>query len=512
MEKENIKSKKIIPPMILPDNNKIGCDFIITKKINDIIYGRSCYDIIDKTSNNRCLKHLNVISKENFQKTDMLCKHIITQNSRGKDRKGMICNEFTFDSLNKDYCKKHINQHQDTLDVNNKITRSFKVRCYPTKEQIKKLDKFYGDVRFTYNKCIEEKANDNFNNLRNKYVTEYKEKYIFLEKTPKAIREFAIKEYVTNMNNIKKQNEKNIKKEKWKEENLINYKKKVTKEGIMRYKKKKSNQSINISKDSIKIENKKIFIYRNIFGKNPINLTRRKDKKVDEFINKGIIYNDVKIIKTLTNKYYMCFVEEKQKEMNKKEGIVAVDPGGRTFLTTYSETEVMNIGVNMNEKIGKMIKRKELLDKLRRNKKENKYKKEYYKHEEKIGNQIKDLHYKAISKLMEYSLVLIPKLNTKRIKEEKRLPKMARKIINIENHSKFIERLKEKGEEKGVEIREVTEYLSTKLCGRCLKKNEIGENKRYNCKDCKLEIDRDINGARNIYMYEIMNNLIKPYV
>lgn len=113
---------------------------------------------------------------------------------------------------------------------------------------------------------------------------------------------------------------------------------------------------------------------------------------------------------------------------------------------------------------------------------------------------------------MEYSLVLIPKLNTKRIKEEKKLPKMARKIINIENHSKFIKRLREKGEEKGVEIREVTEYLSTKLCGRCLKRNEIRGNKRYICKDCKLEMDRDINGARNIYMYEIMNNLIKPYV
>ena len=491
------------------NDNTIGCDFIVTKKINNIVYGRKCCDIIDKTSDDKCLKHFNVVSKEEYHKTDMLCKHIITQNSRGKDRKGMICNEFTFDSPNKDYCKKHINQHQEHIDENNKVTRTFKVRCYPTKEQIKKLEKFFGDVRFTYNKCIEEKANDNFKNLRNKYVTEYKKKYIFLEKTPKAIREFAIKEYVTSINNIKKQNEKKIKREQWKKENLNNYKEKKTKDVVMKYRIKKSNQSINIPKDSIKIENREIFIYKNIFGKNPISLTRRKDKKLEELINKGIIYNDVKIIKTLTNKYYMCFIEEKQKETNHKEGTIAVDPGGRTFLTTYSETEVMNIGTNMNEKIGRMIKRKELLDKLRRNKKENKYKKEYYKQEEKIRNQIRDLHYKAISKLMEYSLVLIPKLNTKRIKEDKKLPKMARKIINIENHSVFMKRLKEKGEEKGVEIREVTEHLSTKLCGRCLNRNEIRENKRYNCKKCKLEMDRDVNGARNIYMYEIVNNLIK---
>ena len=110
---------------------------------------------------------------------------------------------------------------------------------------------------------------------------------------------------------------------------------------------------------------------------------------------------------------------------------------------------------------------------------------------------------------MKYSVILIPKLNTKRIIEEKKLPKKVRKIIKMENHSKFIKRLQEKGEEKGREIRIVSEYLSTKICGKCYTKNEIKESKIYRCKNCKQEIDRDINGARNIYTYEIMNKLVK---
>lgn len=208
------------------NRNKNGCTFIVTKKSNNLVYGRICNDVVDDNSDNKCKKHLNCNFEGEYLKTDMLCKHIITQNSRGKDRKGMLCNEFTFDSINKNYCKKHVNQHPEKVNTENTIIRSFKVRCYPSKEQIKKLDKFFGDVRFTYNKCVEEGANDNFEKIRNKYVTNYKKKYEFLERTPKAIREFAVKEYITNMNNIKKKNERFLKKEKWKAENMKNYKEK----------------------------------------------------------------------------------------------------------------------------------------------------------------------------------------------------------------------------------------------------------------------------------------------
>lgn len=37
------------------------------------------------------------------------------------------------------------------------------------------------------------------------------------------------------------------------------------------------------------------------------------------------------------------------------------------------------------------------------------------------------------------------------------------------------------------------------MCGNCFKKQKI-ECKTYNCPKCGIIIDRDVNGARNIYI------------
>ena len=46
-----------------------------------------------------------------------------------------------------------------------------------------------------------------------------------------------------------------------------------------------------------------------------------------------------------------------------------------------------------------------------------------------------------------------------------------------------------------------TENYTSKACTNCghIKQN-LGGNKIYKCKKCKSVIDRDINGARNIYI------------
>ena len=48
---------------------------------------------------------------------------------------------------------------------------------------------------------------------------------------------------------------------------------------------------------------------------------------------------------------------------------------------------------------------------------------------------------------------------------------------------------------------EVNESYTSKTCGRCGKINEkLGGNKKFKCNECKLECDRDYNGARNILL------------
>ena len=53
----------------------------------------------------------------------------------------------------------------------------------------------------------------------------------------------------------------------------------------------------------------------------------------------------------------------------------------------------------------------------------------------------------------------------------------------------------------GSEVHLCDENYTTQACGGCglLDKN-IGGNKMYKCRECNVEIDRDYNAARNIYL------------
>ncbi len=46
----------------------------------------------------------------------------------------------------------------------------------------------------------------------------------------------------------------------------------------------------------------------------------------------------------------------------------------------------------------------------------------------------------------------------------------------------------------------INEYLTSKLCSGCGEYNDVGKSKIYEYSTCKLKIDRDINGAKNIGM------------
>ena len=503
---------------------KKSCNYITATTYNKIKYGRECGDICD-TNSDRCINHLN--SKD--QKFELFaenntCEHIITQQSRGKDRKGMTCGKFTFDSQNAKYCKSHAKQHPE-IDVNdpNKCLRTFKVRCKATKEQHQKLNKFFGDARFTYNKCVEDIVYDelDFENARDKYVTNFVNEHKFLKQTPKEIRTFAVKEYMTNVDNANDAYDKKIEIENWKKEQNDEYVKKQIKKPKMNYRKKKASQSITINKNSVNIKDGKLIIYPDSFSTESLifatNRHIEKDIRFQKILKGGIIYHDIKIIRTLTNKYYICFTDDHiKKETTNELKVVAGDTGGRTLITLYDENGVQEIGHNMSEQIEKMLNEKDKLKKKYRNQMQKikktrmadkaykSAKNKYRRINEKIQNRINDMHYKAIAKLMEYSLICIPKLNIKQIiRKEGNLTQTAKRVLVTEKHCQFLKRLQEKGEQHGKIVKIVDEYLTTKTCSGCFGKYDVKADKVYICPTCKLVIDRDINAARNIYIQQI---------
>jgi len=125
----------------------------------------------------------------------------------------MICGEFCKDD-NSQYCESHIKRHsiKNTENSNDYVLRSFKLRYYPTAKQKGQLVDYFGCSRKSYNLCVENDENLPFDELRNKYVTELPKQteYKYLEKTPKEIRAFAVKEYITGKENSQEVYEKRI--------------------------------------------------------------------------------------------------------------------------------------------------------------------------------------------------------------------------------------------------------------------------------------------------------------
>lgn len=562
--------------------NKKICTYIVPKKYDDIIYGRYC-SYICTNYDHLCDKHINKkpIDFDLMAEETNLCKHIITQKSSNVDRKGMICNDFTFGSINPKYCSAHVKCHNYEDDIQNTVLQAYKIRIYPNQKQKNTLAKYFGCARVTYNTCVEDKFNDSFAIGRDKYVNydselitgtnlikNVEETYIelkggskieeditvvsvtkqvsalrynklnvdndFLKQCPKEIRAFAIKEYLSAKKNaedrykaIQKINEKITAENKNRKRQ---YKLIKTTKPTIKYKTKKDEQCITVNKNAVTIKNKQIIIYPQLFGSTPLkirNKTRKKDKKLIKTLN-GIINHDIKIIKTKTDKYYICITTDEEQETNeiKKQNItndfkenkmkinktaVSLDPGGKTFQTAYTGKEIYEIGKGVDDQLYKMYDKIELNKKKINNgfahqdmKQVQDGQRKHRKLHEKMKNRITDMHNKAITKLLEYDTVYIPKLNTKRIVEQKDYDKKAKQVLNSLRHGAFMKKLENKALMRNKEVKKVSEYLTTKTCNVCFATNKEKVNGRiYKCENCGSETDRDMHSSELIYIKQI---------
>ena len=234
-----------------------------------------------------------------------------------------------------------------------------------------------------------------------------------------------------------------------------------------------------VFKDAFKFQNN--FQLKNI----KCDFTIHYNQKTDEFQ----LLNPVKI--------------DQIKEHDIKES-GAGDPGLRTFLTVFSNGKCIKIGDNL---IKTILKYTQKIDKLnsKANKKKPKIKekllKKYYK---KIKNLIDDLHWKTINYLTtNFGNVLIGNMSTKSIISNKLDNQLNDNLKRVAQHMRlyeFRQRLEYKCLQRMVGYMNIDEAYTTMTCTKCGYKNDVKKKKVINCKFCKLKIDRDFSGARNIML------------
>lgn len=223
-----------------------------------------------------------------------------------------------------------------------------------------------------------------------------------------------------------------------------------------------------------------------------------KEIKSGEPINQ--IFHDCKLsYHKGTNKYFLFIPIERNHQLSINQDTAILDPGMRTFQTCYSKNNIIDYGNNVSNEI-----KKQLLKTDKYNKNERYNRQVYYRTLNHIQNLTNELHHKVSNDLCNrFNCVIIGRLSTKSTnkKETSCLNSMTKRILQNLSHYKFRQILKTKCEERGVKYYEVDERYTSKTCSYCGNYNKnLGGSKKYKCIKCKITIDRDCNGCRNIFI------------
>ena len=230
-------------------------------------------------------------------------------------------------------------------------------------------------------------------------------------------------------------------------------------------------------------------------------------KKFRSFFKSSENFNNVELegirIKCENDRFFLVIPEKrkiKQPE-NQRLPYVSIDPGVRTFATTFSPELITKIGdgdfnriyrlcINVDKLISKISKAK--------SKQKGRMKKALNRLKWKIKDLINELHHKAAHFLVtRFEKIYLPTFETSEM-VTKLKSKTARNMLTFA-HFRFKSFLKAKAEEYSCQVIDVSEAYTSKTCSFCGKIHKIGSKSVLKCQ-CGIKIDRDINGARGILL------------
>ena len=210
---------------------------------------------------------------------------------------------------------------------------------------------------------------------------------------------------------------------------------------------------------------------------------------------------------------------------------VALDPGYRTLLTGYSDGHLLSIGDGVMklprwhekrraemEKIGSRERlrrlkrelrtcrsrrrRKILRKRIRRMSKGHHRRAKLAALDRKLASRVDDLHWKTVAYLTaNYRHILLGDMSPVRIiSRDGNLHRRGKRRMVQLRYGSLVERLRFKCQCKGVSLTVVDESWTSVTCGACGYVNPKSASKTFSCGRCRYTIDRDVNGARNIYL------------
>ena len=365
--------------------------------------------------------------------------------------------------------------------------KAYKFRLYPDDNQKTLLHKTFGCTRFVYNYFLNECRKNGYQKAYDmcKKLKELIIEYPFLKEVDSSSLRNSIFNLEDSYQNFFA-----------KRSGYPNFKNRFSKQSYRTTCIRSSYKGNDYSNIEIDLNNRKIKLPK-------LGLISIRGYRNLERINGRII--NATIEKETTNKYYVSVIVEEIEVVKEKvnpTSIVGIDLGIKDLVVTSDGDKYYN--TKEIEKREKRLKR--LQRKLSR---QIKGSNNYYKTKEKIArvhrkikNSRKHNLISIVNKLVkEHDIIISEKLKVKEMSSNHNL---AKSILDASFH-KICELLKWKTRIQGKYYYQVDSYYpSSKTCSHCGSKTELTNNlsiRKWECKECGNENDRDINASINI-MFE----------
>ena len=250
-----------------------------------------------------------------------------------------------------------------------------------------------------------------------------------------------------------------------------------------------------------------------------------------------VIEKDCRLQRTNQNTFYLCVpmtypepsarvVENQDHANHSTDGlrVCSIDPGVRTFQTIYDVTRGRLIDVAPRD-IGKIIRLSCNVDKLisqkthqlQRSTSRYQLNRAIKRARERIRCLIDEVH-KQLAKFLvtEFDLILLPEFETSRMirKLDRKIHSKSARSMASWAHYRFRQRVIFKAMQFGAKVALVDESYTSKTCSSCGNiKHDLHAAKIYHCTKCGSCVDRDANGAKNIFLknYEALGITFPSY-
>jgi putative transposase len=360
---------------------------------------------------------------------------------------------------------------------NNTMRVAYKYKANPTKKQKEELESHFQIHANLYNKALETLNNSEEwipKYKMHKKLTQWKEQQ---NNNFEKINSKAAQQTINRIYRAVK--------------SLSAKKQKGEKVGKLRYKSKLN--SIEYNQSGFKTNKNTVKLHQ--IGKIPINKHRKTTGEI-----KGVT-----IKKSNTGEWWtsiICQVETPSKipiKDIKQENVIGIDLNISNLLADTEGRKLESLYKFLKPELEKIRKEHQKLS--RKQKRSN----NWHKQKKKLAKAYQDLKNKrddALHKLSKYyvenyDLICIEDIESKKLSENGN--KGLGKYIREQAWRRLVEFIKYKASQAGTHIQRVNPEYTSQDCSRCNNREEkqLGEQS-HECKECGLEMDRDVNASWNI--------------